>query len=33
MGGGHFADTTTLTRQLYEKKVQTKNDRLAGRPA
>jgi branched-chain amino acid transport system substrate-binding protein len=24
MGGGHFADTTTLTRQLYEKKVQTK---------
>ena len=24
MGGGHFADTTTLTRQLYEKKVKTK---------
>ena len=24
MGGGHFADTTTLTRQLYEKKVPTK---------
>lgn len=24
MGGGHFADTTTLTRQLYEKKVKTR---------
>lgn len=24
MGGGHFADGTTLTRQLYEKKVPTK---------
>jgi ABC-type branched-subunit amino acid transport system substrate-binding protein len=24
MGGGHFADTTTLARQLYEKKVKTK---------
>ena len=24
MGGGHFADTTTFARQLYEKKVQTK---------
>ncbi|MCX5891997.1 MAG: amino acid ABC transporter substrate-binding protein [Deltaproteobacteria bacterium] len=24
MGGGHFADTTTLTRQLYEKKLKTK---------
>jgi branched-chain amino acid transport system substrate-binding protein len=24
MGGGHFADTTTLARQLYEKKVNTK---------
>lgn len=24
MGGGHFADTTTLTRQLFEKKVKTK---------
>lgn len=24
MGGGHFADTTTLTRQLYEKQVKTK---------
>ena len=24
MGGGHFADTSTLTRQLYEKKVNTK---------
>jgi ABC-type branched-subunit amino acid transport system substrate-binding protein len=24
MGGGHFADTTTFARQLYEKKVKTK---------
>ena len=24
MGGGHFADTTTFARQLYEKKVPTK---------
>ncbi len=24
MGGGHFADTTTFARQLYEKKVATK---------
>ncbi|MFZ5447225.1 MAG: amino acid ABC transporter substrate-binding protein [Thermodesulfobacteriota bacterium] len=24
MGGGHFADTTTLARQLYEKKINTK---------
>jgi ABC-type branched-subunit amino acid transport system substrate-binding protein len=24
MGGGHFADTTTLARQLYEKKVKTR---------
>ncbi|MFP3868427.1 MAG: amino acid ABC transporter substrate-binding protein [Desulfobacteraceae bacterium] len=24
MGGGHFADTSTLARQLYEKKVKTK---------
>ena len=24
MGGGHFSDTTTFTRQLYEKKVKTK---------
>jgi ABC-type branched-subunit amino acid transport system substrate-binding protein len=24
MGGGHFADTTTLARQIYEKKVQTR---------
>ncbi len=24
MGGGHFADTTTFTRQLYEKKVKTR---------
>lgn len=24
MGGGHFADTTTLAKQLYEKKVKTK---------
>ena len=24
MGGGHFSDTTTLARQLYEKKVKTK---------
>jgi ABC-type branched-subunit amino acid transport system substrate-binding protein len=24
MGGGHFADTTTFTRQLFEKKVKTK---------
>ena len=24
MGGGHFTDTTTLARQLYEKKVKTK---------
>jgi branched-chain amino acid transport system substrate-binding protein len=24
MGGGHFADTTTFARQLYEKKIQTK---------
>jgi branched-chain amino acid transport system substrate-binding protein len=24
MGGGHFADTTTFTRQLYEKKIKTK---------
>jgi branched-chain amino acid transport system substrate-binding protein len=24
MGGGHFADTTPLTRQIYEKKVKTK---------
>lgn len=24
MGGGHFADGTTLTRQIYEKKVKTK---------
>ncbi len=30
MGGGHFADTTTLTRQLYEKKVQRQDVRLAG---
>ena len=24
MGGGHFADGTTLTRQIYEKRAQTK---------
>jgi ABC-type branched-subunit amino acid transport system substrate-binding protein len=24
MGGGHFADTTTLARQLYEKKIKTR---------
>ena len=33
MGGGHFADSTTLTRQLYEKKVQDQDGRLAGGPA
>ena len=24
MGGGHFADTTTFAKQLYEKKINTK---------
>ena len=32
MGGGHFADTTTFARQLYEKKVKTRMNALLVAP-